>query len=58
MKQQKRTLFRVIFIELEKVHYFLKLLFYRVHPTNFSKQEFIENIYYYLQERSLLDFFF
>ena len=25
--------------------------------TNFSKQEFMENIYQYLQELSLLDFF-
>ena len=50
--KEKITLFWVILIELEKVHYFFKATFLSspfdiilLNFTNFSKQEFMENIY-------------
>ena len=52
MKKEKSILFWAILIELEKVHYFFKATILSspsdiilVKPTNFSKQEFMENIY-------------
>ena len=51
-------------MELKKVRYYFKATFLSspsniilMKPTDFSKQEFMENIYLYLQELSLLDFF-
>ena len=52
MKQEKNTFFWVILTELKKVHYFFEVTVLSspsdiilLKLTNFSKQEFMENIY-------------